>query len=134
MQFKNLRSEHRNERIEQMVSAVGWWKACIYDEESWIEPVAFFATIAYEEKKVWDGGQTGWEKCQSVYAQTCFNQEWFIDYVSAVSTDCYSERLFYDPNFKLSQEDQDAGHSWIERMKNYHAKRNAERLSKKEAD
>ncbi len=115
--YPNHRSETRNEKIVCMAPGQGWWKVVIAgDNESWVEPVAFFATIEYEMRFVWDGGSSAWEKEMSVFANSGIGDDWFLNWLD--STNMEEERLFYDPDYRLSRDAQHAGNEWLKEAKN----------------
>jgi hypothetical protein len=121
--YPNHRMERRNEKITQMTPAAGWWKLIVPKEgDHWIEAVAFFAKITYEERFVWDNGATQWETQECVYANSGHGTEWFLDYSNAITAQSHEETLFYDPDFRLSREEQWAGDNFIKQTKDFYEK------------
>lgn len=117
--YPNHRIEKQNEKIVQMIPAVGWWKARVFlDDNVYYEPVAFFAVCEWEERSVWDGGRSEWGKQQSVYANTGTGDEWFMDHLDEVfGSSNLESRLFYSPSFSISKEQQGIDDEWIAQMK-----------------
>lgn len=117
--YPNYRREIRNECITNMVAATGWWRVNIdSDNNIWIEPIAFFAKLSYEERGVWDHGQTKWETTEIVFANSGRGEEWALEPIYAESQSYTNSRLFYDPDFRLSRDDQDAGEKWLNEKMN----------------
>lgn len=111
--YPNHRIETRNSTITNMVSAAGWWRINVDSEGiSWIEPIAFFATITYEERGVWDGGESKWEKEEMILANSAMGDDWQLEYMD-LGNSYNNSRLFYDPDFRLPMENQQIESNWI---------------------
>ena len=129
--YPNRKIERRNQQILQMIPAPGWWQVHVQrcDNYTWIEAVAFFAKVTYEARSVWDGGSSKWESDSFIFANCGNNEEWSFDYYNSdlcSNKDC---RLFYNPDFRLSRDEQFAGQEWIDDT----TARNIERKLEKEA-
>jgi hypothetical protein len=112
--YPNWRNEYRKEVVTQMMPANGWWKVFVnMENESWIAAVAFFAKVEYETRSTWDNGHTDWKKEEVIYANTGHGDEWSIEFQDELGGSSTNARLFYDPDFRLSQEQQTAGESWL---------------------
>lgn len=118
--YPNHRMERRNEKITQMTPATGWWKLIVPKEgDSWIAPVAFFAKVTYEERGKWDYGSNDWETQELIYANSGQGTEWSLEYWDEISGREWGETLFYDPDFRLSREEQWAGDGFIKQIKDF---------------
>lgn len=125
--YPNHRQEARNKRIAQMIPAVGWWKVRVQDlkevqdDQILIEPVIFFAIYEFEERSIWDGGSSPWEVDQLIYAHTGAGDDYFMIYDQVNNSD--DSRLFYDPDFRRSREEQWVGESFINEQIEYYKER-----------
>lgn len=117
--YPNHRTEHRNVRIVQTTPAAGWWRTVVTPRgDSWIEPVAFFITVVWEERGVWDGGHGEWKEEMIVRANSA-TDGWEYEFLHAMECD-RDEVLFYDPDFRLSRNEQSAGDDFVNAMKEYY--------------
>lgn len=120
--YPNHRMQRKNEKIITMTPATHWYKRHVDDEgNTWTEAVAFFCFIEYEERSVWDGGYSQWEKQTMVYAHGARGDEWGIEYVFCMGDSGVGENLFFDPDFRLSHDDQLAGDLYVQEMREWYA-------------
>jgi hypothetical protein len=124
--YPNFRHETRNQKITNMIPAVGWWKAifCLDSKDVCYEPVAFFATVEWEQRGVWDGGRGDWTNDSVVYANTGTGDEWFLEFMDQISGgSSFESRLFYSPDFTITKEQQGVDEDWFSEMKELNKKR-----------
>lgn len=122
------KTETRNEKITQMIPANGWWKAEVWQDDDegnssvYYLPIAFFATIEFEEREiiVVDKGSyrviVDWHTQNWVYANTG-HDDWQTEYYISLVGKCDESRLFYDPDFRAPLDMQGITQEWIERRK-----------------